>query len=194
MPRLIDHDARDQQIATAAIRVLERDGLAGMSVRGVATEAGLAAASLRRAFPSQDALRRFCLRTIRDRATARITALTGSGVTLVSAMLAELLPLDDERRTELSAQIQLGVLAITEPALRPEMLALDREVRHACEAAMGELARTGDLHPDRDPGLEADTLHALLDGVALHLLWRPDAPGRSVLDRHLVGLRAAASS
>lgn len=57
MPRRIDTEARTAQIAAAALRVLARDGLGGLSVRGVAAEAGIAAASLRRAFPTQHALR-----------------------------------------------------------------------------------------------------------------------------------------
>ncbi|MDR0415820.1 MAG: TetR family transcriptional regulator, partial [Propionibacteriaceae bacterium] len=46
MPRRIDAEARAAEIAAAALRVLGRDGLAGLSVRGVAAEAGIAVASL----------------------------------------------------------------------------------------------------------------------------------------------------
>ncbi|MDF2920421.1 MAG: TetR family transcriptional regulator, partial [Microbacterium sp.] len=48
MPRLIDHDHRNDEIAAAAFRVLARDGVAALSVRRVADEAGIATASLRR--------------------------------------------------------------------------------------------------------------------------------------------------
>ncbi|MEV7971806.1 TetR family transcriptional regulator C-terminal domain-containing protein [Cellulomonas sp. NPDC089187] len=188
MPRLIDHDARDQQIAAAAMRVLDRDGLTALSVRQVAAEAGLATASLRRAFPTQDALRQFCLREVRDRVARRIAGLTGEGSAWVSAVLSELLPLDDTRRTELNAQLQLGVLAITDPALSEQVAALDAEVHGVCRTAIDVLDRTQGLRPELDPDIEATRLHALLDGVALHLLWNPDGPGREVLDRHLATL------
>jgi AcrR family transcriptional regulator len=192
VPRLIDHDARDREIAAAALRVLERDGLTSLSVRRVADEAGLATASLRRAFPTQDALRRYCLHLVADRVAGRIRALTGEGPALVRAMLDELLPLDADRRVELGAQLQLGALALTDDALHAEVAQLNDAVGRACAAAVGELARTGHQHPSRDVAAEAETLHALLDGTAVHLLWHPERlsgeAARSLLHRHLAGL------
>src|SRR5690606_36339324 len=91
MPRRIAAAERTAEIAEAALRVLERDGLAGLSVRGVATEAGVAVASLRRAFPSQHALREYCLELIEARATARIAALELTGRPLAEELLAQLL-------------------------------------------------------------------------------------------------------
>ena len=79
MPRRIDTDARSLAIAGASLRVLERDGLAGLSVRGVADEAGIATASLRRAFPTQHSLREHCFSLIQQRASARIRTLTLTG-------------------------------------------------------------------------------------------------------------------
>jgi len=185
MPRLIDHAERDREIADAAMRVLERDGLMHLSVRGVAAEAGLATASLRRAFPTQDALRRHCLQLIRDRAAARITALEGEGRPLVVAMLAELLPLDHDRRVELAAQVQLGALALTDPGLAADVVALDAEVRIACAAAISELVRTGEIPPRSDPEGDAELLHAALDGFAVHLLWRREPVAAEAATRTL---------
>ncbi|GAA4153940.1 TetR/AcrR family transcriptional regulator [Leifsonia shinshuensis] len=192
MPRLIDHDERNDAIAQAAIRVLTRDGLAALSVRNLAAEAGIATASLRRAFPTQDALRQFCFDEIRDAVAARIGALSGEGAPLVLALLLELLPLDATRRSEFVAQLQLGSLALTDPALRPSAIRLSEDVRRACTAAVAELARCGLLSEANDAGLEAERLHALLDGLALHLLWEPgpDPAGRAsrILTRHIDSL------
>ncbi|ROR97257.1 TetR family transcriptional regulator [Salana multivorans] len=194
MPRLIDVDARNAEIAAASLRVLERDGLAGLSVRRVAEEAGIATASLRRAFPTQHALREHCLALVEERATARIRALPPdlTGRRLVEAMLAQLLPLDRERRTELAAQIQLGVLALTDPALRAAAVRLDTAVGRACRAAVAILADAGQLGRDRDPDYEAQRLHALLDGAAVHGLWAGEATqavhALDLVSRHLAEL------
>lgn len=192
MPRLLDHDERDREIGEAAMRVLARDGLAGLSVRKVAEEAGLATASLRRAFPTQDALRRFCLDRIQRAVAARILALTGEGLPLALRMLGELLPLDDTRRTELVVQLQLGSLALTDESLQDGVRELSDGVRDVCAAALEECGRAGMRREGLDLDFEADRLHALLDGLALHLLWRP-APGaaeraRGLLERHFAGL------
>lgn len=192
MPRLIDHDERNRLIAAAAMRVLVEKGLGALSVRNVAAEAGIAAASLRRAFPAQESLRRFCFDAIRQAVAGRIGALEGEGLPIVLALLREFLPLDDVRRGELIAQLQLGTLALTDDSLRESASELNREVRGVCAAAIAELVRTEVAASTVDVEDEADRLHALLDGLAIHLLWesRSDAEvfaGR-ILERHLRSL------
>lgn len=195
MPRLIDHDERERAIADASLRVLARDGLAALSVRNVATEAGIATSSLRRAFPEQDALRRFCLERIRLNATRRIEQVRGEGREAVLAVLAELLPLDQERRVELTAHLQLGALALSDSGLRPVLLSFDTALRELCASLIAELARTEGLSPEADQAHEADRLHALVDGTALHLLWHDGREEReralAVLAAHVVSLTAS---
>ncbi|MCF3139836.1 TetR family transcriptional regulator C-terminal domain-containing protein [Paenarthrobacter sp. AR 02] len=192
MPRRIDTEARTAAIAEASLRVLERDGLAGLSVRGVAAEAGIAAASLRRAFATQHALREYCLQLIEDRVTARVAALELTGRALVEGLLMQLLPLDNERRLELVAQVQLGVLSLTDSGLRPAAVRLSEAVDRACHAALQILAEAGQLHRDRDPEYEAQRLRALLDGIAMNGLWSGELPAESpmlgMLARHLDAL------
>ncbi|WP_435299709.1 TetR/AcrR family transcriptional regulator [Timonella sp. A28] len=189
MPRRIDAEVRTAEIGAAALRVLERDGLAGLSVRGVAAEAGIAAASLRRAFPTQHALREYCFELIEERATARITSLDLTGRALAEGLLAQLLPLDDERRLELVAQVQLGVLALTDSDLRPAAVRLNAAVSRGCRIAVDVLASAGQLDSGRDPDYEAQRLRALLDGIAMQGLWSGDPQGAgqllSTLERHL---------
>ncbi len=192
MPRLIDHAERDREIGDAAWRVLAREGLAGLSVRKVADEAGLATASLRRAFPTQAALRSFCLDRIQATVGDRILAHSGEGLPLVRAVLQEVLPLDETRRAEMIVQVQLGSLALTDASLQDSVRQLSDGVRRVCVLALGELSRSGAAGAVTDAEAEADRLHALLDGLALQLLWsrEPDEAARvaAVLDRHLAAL------
>lgn len=194
MPRLIDHAARDREIGEAAWRVLTREGLAGLSVRKVAEAAGLATASLRRAFPTQAALRAFCLDRIQTAVGDRIVAHTGEGLPLARAVLREVLPLDETRRAEMIVQMQLGSLALTDPSLQESVQKLGDGVRRVCELALGELTRSS-AHVMADADAEAAHLHALLDGLALQLLWSRDADAAdracAVLDRHLATLATA---
>ncbi|KUM35013.1 TetR family transcriptional regulator C-terminal domain-containing protein [Arthrobacter sp. EpRS71] len=189
MPRRIDAEARTAAIAEASLRVLERDGLSGLSVRGVAAEAGIAAASLRRAFATQHALREYCLQLIENRVIARMMALEVTGRALVDELLLQLLPLDKERRLELVAQVQLGVLSLTDSELRPAAVRLSDGVGRACHAAVRILTEAGQFHRGRDPEYEAQRLRALLDGIAMNGLWSGElkaaGPMLSMLARHL---------
>ncbi|MDQ1217702.1 TetR family transcriptional regulator C-terminal domain-containing protein [Microbacterium arborescens] len=106
--------------------------------------------------------------------------------------MLELLPLDDSRRTELLVQLQLNRLALTDDGLQGHARELHDGVHRVCAAALQELAEAGELAPDLDPDLETERLHALLDGLALHLIWTSSndtaIDADEVLTRHLDSL------
>jgi AcrR family transcriptional regulator len=192
VPKLIDHSQREVEVAEAAWRVLRRDGVTSLSVRTVAAEAGLATGSLRRAFPTQDALLAFSLELVGRRARARIEALPPAASVRegVEARLFELIPLDDERRAEMDAYFTIGSLASTRPALAPAYRALYDDLRAGCRAMLEALAREssgGEVPDEASLDLEAQHLHALLDGVALHLIQPGEASDRSkqIITTHL---------
>ncbi len=172
VPRLIDHAERDRVIAAAAWNVLTRDGVLAFSVRNVADEAGLATASLRRRFPTQDALRVYCLRLVSARVEARIGAITidaredPRGFAL--ECLVQLLPLDAERRVEMEVFLALASLAPTNPAVRVAYGEAQEAIARICRAVAG--GSTGGVEPDEVPSPRSRRLHALLDGLALHLV------------------------
>jgi AcrR family transcriptional regulator len=156
MPKLIDHDAREIEVAEAAWRVLLRDGITKISVRNVAAEAGLATGSLRRSFPTQDSL------LIEPGPTPRATA---------EACLMQLLPLDADRRVEMEVYHAMGSLALSSAALRPAYDQILADTRAACRVFLERLMRAGDLDAAvLDLERESAALHALVDGLALHLL------------------------
>uniref|UniRef100_A0A942SY27 TetR family transcriptional regulator C-terminal domain-containing protein n=1 Tax=Neobacillus citreus TaxID=2833578 RepID=A0A942SY27_9BACI len=175
MPRRVDTEERGAVVTAACLRILERDGLAALSVRNVADEAGIAPASLRRVFPTQAALREHCLTIIEYRVTERIVALRSSGRAYALDLLAQVLPLDAERTTEILAQVQLGVLSRTDGDLARSARRLNDGVRRVCAHALQVLHDDGSLGAGRDLADEADRLHALVDGLAVEHTWDPSA-------------------
>ena len=195
VPRLIDHSAREVEVAEAAWRVLSSRGVAALSVRTVAAEAGLATGSLRRAFPTQEALLVFSLELVARRVQERVRhldlAAPAPGPQL--AVLLELLPLDAERRLEMEVFLHLGSLAPNGGPLREVYDTAHRELAGVAEEVLGSLVQAGWARPDLDVPLESRRLHALVDGLALHLVrqdadapigWAPD-----VLTAHLHQIR-----
>lgn len=181
VPRLIDHDERDREIGEAAWRVLAREGLAALSVRNVAEEAGIATASLRRAYPTQDALRVACLRRVFEHVQRRLDALHAARrphddpVEFAARCLRELLPLDHERRVEAGVWVTLGSLALTDDGVRAAYDEAHALLRGAC-AALLTLARTPTTTEGRADVVvtpDAQRLHALVDGLTLHLVHAP---------------------
>lgn len=188
MPRLIDHAERRVAIAEAAWRVVLRDGVAGVSVRVVAAEAGLATASLRQTFPTQESLLTFCFELVFDRAAERIEAIParGSARERAERALLQVLPLDAERNAEMQVWIAFTAASMASVALAPVYARGHDGLRELCTAVVAGVA------PGTDLELEAARLHALLDGLAMHLVARPhqDAATNAwaIVGRHLDSL------
>lgn len=197
VPRLIDHEARELEIAEAAWRVLKRDGIKKLSVRTVAAEAGLATASLRRAFPTQQALFAYSLDCVQKRVNQRIDS-APHGATLrdtVETAVLQLLPLDEERRLEMEVFLVIGSMALSDAGLMPVYQQANNTMATGCRNVIDLLIRAGAASPALDAPLEAQKLHAIIDGLALHLLrQRPDEPtswATNVLRSHLDALENA---
>ncbi|MGW5053729.1 TetR/AcrR family transcriptional regulator [Actinokineospora sp. NPDC004072] len=183
MPRRLDAEERDRVVVDAVWRVLTRDGLAALSVRNIAAEAGLAPSSLRYTFPTQASVRERAVEAVIERLRERVAAIPGElgARQWARAALMELLPLDDGRRTEMEVLLALGTAAMTDPALRAPFDAVNSVVRDVCVQAANTLGRRDEL--------TVDHLHALVDGLALHLVRRTHGESVDwavrVLDGHL---------
>ena len=176
MPRFVDADRRRVELAEVVWRVIRRDGVPGASVRAVAREAGLSMGALRHWFATQDDLLRFAMQLVMQRARARAEAVARRGgppQELVVRLLEEVLPLDDERRAEAEVWLALTARTLTDPGLAAVRDRSFDELRGLCGSVVQRLADAGALRDGVDNGREAERLHALLDGLTLHLLTRP---------------------
>lgn len=185
MPKLVDHDARREQIAAALWRVIVRAGVEGASVRVVAAEAGWSAGAVRHYFATQDELLVFGVKLQLDRIPQRVAELAAGslpGPERAVAILAQLVPLDDERRAE-----ALVWLAMLSRARVNDTFDVVREQgwlgeRYLCRAAICDLLGRPWPQSLQDPLLDdpdqqphsagrleraVATLHAGVDGLTL---------------------------
>lgn len=176
-------------MSEAAWRVLVRDGLEALSVRNVAAEAGLPQSSLRYTFPTLASVRERAVALVVERLQERVDAVDVDAPGGARALLAQLLPLDAERRTEMEVYLALGTAAMTDPTLRDGHRAAQRAVREVCGRALAALTGRGAAD------VEVRELHALVDGLALHVVRQePDVDPRwalEVLDAHLARIAGA---
>jgi len=171
MPRLIDRDQRKVDLAEAVWRVIRERGIGAVSVRIVAEEAGVAVGSLRHLFPNRAGLLRYSAELMVQRATDRIRGLPPAAdpVTHAENIVRELLPLSPDSRAELEVNIALIAETPALPELADVRDAATAELFAACLHIVAGLQ--GGPRPTQDP--IARRLHALIDGVALHLLMQP---------------------
>jgi AcrR family transcriptional regulator len=192
MPKVVDPVERRREVVEAVLRVIRRDGLEQASVRNVAREAGLSMGSLRHYFASQSELMVFAFRTVIDRIESRLARLEPESDPRRRAehVLAELLPLDDERRAENELWLAFTSRAMVDPALGDLRDEGYDALRAGCRAILTDLSAAG-LAPT-DVHTETERLHALLDGLAVHAAMRPDIHTaeslKAAIGRHLDAL------
>ena len=148
------------------MRVAAEQGLESVSLRHVATRAGVSAGMVQHYFRTRDEMMTFALGVVRERTGARVTeALAGLGADppqrlLLRTMIAALLPLDEESRD--NGRVALAFLAYT--AVRPAAAA----ELHEDTAQMVDFVASLLALPD--PTGAASALLALMEGLGIYLL------------------------
>lgn len=178
VPRVVDHDKRREEIAEAAWRVIERAGSDGANMREIAREAGHTTGVVTHYFRDKRELMAFAFGLMVDRSTTRMAeAAARSGPT---EALAQLLPLDEERRRETTVWLALMGASLADLELAGELRQRYRRAREVTlptfRTALEEAA------PGEDPDDVADELVAVVDGITVDALTDPERypPGRQL--------------
>lgn len=199
VPRTVDKQARRRVVADALFRIAAREGLDGVSMRTVATEAGFSLGAVQRYFQTKDEMLRFAFERAADAARARLAAIRAApGRTfpeeLRRAMLAYL-PADESRLAEARIWAAFHAEAAIRPAFAAALNELDAEARANLRTAIALAQRAGELPADRTPDELAELLLVLLDGLWWSAVRRP--PGtpltaqRGVIDTAIAMLTAS---
>lgn len=182
-----DKSAREKAVVDAALRLLAQDGDAGLTVRRLAAEANVPVSSLYELAPSQDGVRGVraaVMREVADRIEKRIEALPADlhGRPWGRAALRALLPLNPQRRQEVTATLYIAASGLHDPVLRTAWKLVDDVVRDTCVRALDAMGLD-------DGQAQLDQLHAVIDGLARQMVMHADqrSPdwGVAVLDRML---------
>jgi TetR/AcrR family transcriptional regulator, transcriptional repressor of bet genes len=184
MPKVVDHEKRREEIAEATWRVIERAGTEGANMREIAREAGQTTGVVTHYFRDKRELMAFAFGLMVDRSTSRM-ADAAAGLGRMEA-LAQLLPLDEERRRETTVWLALVGASMADPGLAAE---LRRRYRRAREATLPEFrAAIEEAVPGEDPEDVADAIVAVVDGLTVNALTDPE---RYPPSRQLALLRRA---
>ncbi|MFI8087724.1 TetR/AcrR family transcriptional regulator [Streptomyces sp. NPDC086080] len=170
------HDpGRRQRIIDAAIRVVGRAGIAGLSHRSVAAEADVPLGSTTYHFRTLDDLMVAALRQANE-GFAKVVAARGGLEDPRADLATELAALMGEwlagERTGVELEYELYLAALRRPALRPV-------AAEWCEGVAGQLSR-------RTDPVTARALVALVDGICLQALLT-DTPYDEAYAREVLG-------
>jgi AcrR family transcriptional regulator len=163
VPKVVDHDRRRRELAGAVWRVIVRDGVADVSIRSVAAEAGWSSGALRHYFATRAELLAFACEQVIDQVTDRITAMRPAGTVrdAVREVVLQTMPVDPARHTEASIAFAFLALGLGDPELARVQRLHFTGMAELCRRLAREL--TGTDAPAR-------RLHAVVDGLTVHVL------------------------
>ncbi|SEL96474.1 TetR/AcrR family transcriptional regulator [Paenibacillus sp. OK003] len=188
MPKIVDHDKQRLLVAEAAWRVIRRDGMEQASVRNIAVEAGISAGSMRHYFSTQSELLLYAMNLVSERVSSRITQMSfdaSSPLENMKLLLLELLPSTDEKMVEMEVWYAFTAKSKTDPALKEHANKVYNELRHAMAKVITYLMELNLLRTDLDKELEIERLYALVDGLGIHAILRPDQMNTKIMENIL---------
>lgn len=172
MARTADHEARRQQVTDAALRTIAEHGLARTTLADVADAAGVSVGLVQRYFRTKDDLLRLSITEIYRRAEERFreVPLEAPLKDYLLRVTESLLPLDDARHAELRVWLEFLPATRHDPELSRMHHEATRSLVDGVTAVLEGACRSGEITADVDARLEALSIVALVDGLALHHL------------------------
>lgn len=199
MPKQVDHEQRRREIAEAAARVASTRGMAGVSFREVAAEAGISVALIQHYFGTKETLLLGTVNRQSQVMAARIEARVGGmpanarPLDVVRAIAGAFLPVDEPSRAAMLHYLTFAGAALTDPALRgADALGNGLQLTDLLAEQIARGQAAGELHLAIDPTAAARGILALLLGLALTVLLdgATAQQAEASLDQHLALLAA----
>jgi AcrR family transcriptional regulator len=191
VPKRVDHHARRTLIADALMRVAADRGLEAVSLRHVATEAGVSSGMVQHYFRTKEEMMTFALDVVSENVQARLVANdlgeSPSPSALVRALLVQLLPLDERRRAEGRVTLAFLAYAAVKPAVAAALRADTARLREFVAGRIRAAQAAGEAPAGIDATHAAIVLLALVEGLGLQVLGEHYSPetALNVFDDHL---------
>lgn len=189
MPKIVDHEQKRKLIAESAWTIIKEKGIEHASIRSVAAAAGLSPGALRHYFSTQDELLLFIVDYyLTKRAADREKELQISPIPMTAAkeILVELLPTDTEKRTPSSVWWVFAIRSLTSAALQPKKDELIDGLHFISKAVLQLLAEADLLRSPIDIELETYRLAAVVEGLTILALLRPELYSPETIERIVI--------
>ncbi len=172
MAKSVDHDERRDIFAEAALRVIMKEGIAGLTVRRVSQEAGFTTGALTHYFQSKDQLlvqaSELSARLVRQR-MANAETMTPA-LEAIRQVVAMALPITAERRSTWKIWVGFWERSSYDADVARTMRDRYVEWRERLGRLLKRAQAEGDVSADIDIAQAATALVALVDGIGVGVL------------------------
>jgi AcrR family transcriptional regulator len=173
MARMTPADRRESIVA-ATLAVMERRGIAAVTVRDVAAELGVSSGLIHHYYASMDELVAEAFERVARADLAETVAAVSAGASPLEQLR---LFFDTYARSDGDAGMQVWLDAWAEAARRPALQRTSRRLNEEWQALLASVIaegrRAGVMTPD-DPGAAAWRVLSLLDGLSLQVVAHGD--------------------
>jgi DNA-binding transcriptional regulator YbjK len=177
MPKIVDHEAQREIFSQAAMRLMARDGLEGVTMRAVANEAELSYGSLFHYFDSKDDLLKHAIRQLTSSQTHRVNEYVSqfSGLKALEHLLC-----DDAIINESSRDAWIVWMTFQyKVALQPSFAEMHSELidgwLERITQLLSEAQQAGEINATLDIKTEAMAVWAFSAGVGQLGLLHPES-------------------
>ncbi|MFC4002602.1 TetR/AcrR family transcriptional regulator [Prauserella oleivorans] len=166
------HESRRDELADAALRVVERQGVEALTFRQVAAEAGVSLGRVQHYFASRTDLIRATFdrvqRLTKDRVDAGLAdaGTADSGRSVVEAILRALIPATPTQLAEHRVAQMFEALAMNDAGMLRELRAGHADLADFLAGQLSTARDHGEIDPAVDPAPAAVTLLACAEGLA----------------------------
>jgi DNA-binding transcriptional regulator YbjK len=181
MPKIVDHDIQRVKFAEAAMSLIARHGLEGVTMRAVAAEAGLSYGSLFHYFKSKDELLMHAIRHSTTLQTRRVNEYVSqySGLKALEHLLCDDAIITDSSRDDWMVWLTF----LYQAALQTSFANLHAELidgwQTRIEGLLEDAQKAGEIRKNLDIGFEAMGVWAYSSGIGqLSLLHRDLLPAK----------------
>lgn len=181
MPKIVDHDIQRVKFAEAAMSLIARHGLEGVTMRAVAAEAGLSYGSLFHYFKSKDELLMHAIRHSTTLQTKRVNEYVSrySGLKALEHLLCDDAIITDSSRDDWMVWLTF----LYQAALQKSFADLHAELidgwRRRIEGLLKDAQEAGEIRENLDISFEAIGIWAYSSGIGqLSLLHRELLPAK----------------
>jgi AcrR family transcriptional regulator len=175
VPKIVDHDQRRRELATAAWKVIIESGIDGATTREIAKESGYSSGVLSHYFERKDDILLEALRISHADITRRLGDVLEplSGLAALRAFCYDEVPLHEQQARETHLEISFWSRALVNDDLRQVQRHESAHWRSVLLGLIVGAQDTGELSSE-DPELIAEILAGLIDGLSVHVLLYPE--------------------
>jgi len=196
MPKIVDHDLQRVKFAEAAMSLIARDGLEGVTMRAVAAEAGLSYGSLFHYFNSKDELLMHAVRHSTSLQTKRINEYTSkySGLKALEHLLCDDAIITESTRDDWMVWMTFLYKAALQASFATAYAELIDGWQARITGLLEDAQQAGEIRSELDVEFEAMAIWAYSAGIGqLGLLHRSLLPvnlQKQLISAYLEKLRA----